>query len=202
MSLVSQRLLDATLFAHFEANKHLLGGSLESFSESMVEVNATMPLSLRTRLFSEETNVVKRMDTNGKRLRRYADERTDHRMPAELVLLFLETLKRSAPAAGVLCVTEVCRSLGSLYVPVPDGSPGADMALMSRVAREFGEFCTAWAPIMADGQVNDRDLPFLSEAIQQSEDLIGAAIAAKAQLEALRNRLQPKAGLRVAGGKS
>ncbi len=199
MSLVSPRLLDAILFGHFEANKHLLGGSLEAFSESLREVNATLALPMRSLLFSDDANVVKRMDTNGKRLRRYADDRTDHRMPAELVLLFIETLKRTAPVAGVQCVSEVCRAVGSLYVPVPDAAAGADMALMSRVAKEFGEFCTAWAPILADGQVNDADLPHLAEAIQQSEDLIGAALAAKAQLEALRERVQPKGALRVVG---
>lgn len=189
MSLNSHRLLDAILFVHFEGSKHLLGGSLESFSESMREVNAELPLPLQTRLFCDDLSVVKRMEANGKRLRRYQDDRDPNRMPAELALLFVATLKAKAPEAGLQCASEICRALGSLYVPLPNTLAGADMANLARVSKEFGEFCLSWAPMVADGQINEADEQHIAEATRQTEDLIAAAFAAKAQLEDLSRRI-------------
>lgn len=189
MSLNSHRLLDAALFAHFEANKHLLGGSLEAFSEWMVEINAVLPIGLRTSILVSDGDLFARMDANGKRLRRYQDERQAHRMPAALALLFLEAIKRRAPAAGVQCATEISRSIGSLYVPVPDGMGNADVANMGRVVKEFGEFVISSAPMVEDGRLDETDAPFLDEGIRQTEDLIAAALAWKAQLVQLRASL-------------
>lgn len=169
MSLKSPRRLDATLFLHFEGAKHLLGGSIESFTESMIEVNDTLPSSLRTSIFSRDESAVKRMETNGKRMRRYADENHDQRMPAELA-------------------ADVCRLVGSMYVPVPEAAGGADMANIGAVMKEFGEFCIAFAPVGADGRIDASDLPHLDEAIRQCEELIAAATAARAQLGMVREQ--------------
>lgn len=189
MSLNAQRQLDAILFAHFAANEHLLGGSIAAFSEYMVEVNEALPRGLRTSILMRDGDVYARMTSNGKRLERYKNDQGQHRMPASLVYLFLETIHRRAPEAGVLCARDICRLLGSLYVPVPLGAAGGGLDNLGRVAKEFGEFVVSWAPIGADGRLDALDAPHLEEAIRQTEDLVAAALSAKAQLIQQRDAL-------------
>ena len=186
MSHGSQRLLDAALFAHYEASKHLLGGSLEAFSERMVELNDSLPAHLRTNAIASGGDLFARMDSNGKKLRRYQDTRTQHRMPAELVFLFVETMRRTEPLAGVACATEVCRLMGSLYVPVPQGSVSADIATVGTVAKRFAGYCESWAPIIADGLVNGCDYQFLDDAIDSCDELIAAVTSSRALLVSVR----------------
>jgi len=182
MSHGSQRLLDKVLFVHFEANQHLLGGSLEAFSERMVEFNESIPAHVRTDVLASGGDLFARMENNGKKLRRYKDTRTAHRMPAELVFLFVETMRAADSLAGIACATEVCRLLGSLYVPVPSVGRNADLATVGAVAKRFAGYCESWAPILFDGKVNGCDYQFFADAIESCDELIAAVTASRALL--------------------
>lgn len=183
MSGNSQLPLDALVFAHFHAHQHLLGGSLESFSETMREVyEEAVPASMRRLKLSDDANVAKRFEANGKRLRRYADDRTEHQFPLVLLVPFVDAAQRLAPAVGAALKTDICRALGSLYVPLPDVNAGPDVAKVSKLAKEFGEAISALAPIIEDGVFDERDAPHIRQATEQLDDLIGAAMAIKHQL--------------------
>lgn len=185
MSRSTHASLDALLFSHFERNKHRLGGSLESFSETLLEhYHALVPELHRAVKLSTEPNIAKRMEANGKRLRRYADERHDHQLPAALVPAFIAAIAALAPDAAVSAKADVCRQLGSLYVPIPEAG-GGDLFKVSRLAREFGEALEALAPIMEDGSINADDAHHLRAADHQLDDLIAAATALKAQFHAV-----------------
>lgn len=69
------------------------------------------------------------------------------------------------------------RPLADAASLVSDGLPG--------MAKEFGEVMAALAPILADGRVDEQDLPLVRNALQQGTDLVAVWLAIQAQLVAV-----------------
>jgi len=186
MSSARHRTLSEILFAGYEGLKRSVWGSDASFSETLMSrYHALVPEGRRAVEFNTSPAVEKRFGANGKKVGRYLSPAENALLPADLVPAWIESMPD--PERGQM-LKDVCRLLGSLYVPIPLGDANTDPAHLGRISREFADTVQALVPIVADNRVDEQDLPFIPEAIRQCDELVGAVLATKATLEAVQRR--------------
>lgn len=174
-----------TLARHVVAYLHERRVSREAFATAVVEqYHARTPAEARTVEFKSSGDVFAAARTNAQRLFRMLDAQFEEsRFPADLEEPVLFSLP---PDFLHACRVDLAARLGLMHVPLPEPGESADLTRVSEATREFGEFLSSCAPILADGRVDSNDLAHLDEAIRQASELVAAVLAVKAQFEAVR----------------
>ena len=168
----TRRMLDATAsnyttFAMDVAERYL----------SMVAPDVRQ-VKLRT---GEGVELIKAMENNAQVLRRYMDG-TVKTLPADLEDAWVMALPE--PFRGE-CERDLARRRGMLAVQMPADDETAQAVGLARLAHEFGELMSALAPALADGKLDATDLPYARRILDESDDLISAAVALRRQVQAL-----------------
>lgn len=117
------------------------------------------------------------------------------RLPADLeeslVLALPEAIRRR-------CVAELCDRIDLLAVPKPRADAAGQAKLLSDLCREFGEAVERIAPMLHDGGIDASDRAQAPAAMRELNDLIGAAVSLRAQIELSALGLPPVVTLRGA----
>lgn len=80
---------------------------------------------------------------------------------------------------------ELASRRGCLAVKrLPDTEAGEAVGL-SALAKEFAELVASMAPALADGLIDEADLPFAKRILHESDDLIAAVMSVRRQVTAL-----------------
>lgn len=155
-----------------------------SFAMAVAEIYlATVAPDVRNVPFrlGEGDDLPKAMRNNAQILRRYMSGDVKV-LPADLEDAWVMALPDPYRAD---CERDLARRRGHLVVrELPDTEAGRATGL-GDLAREFGHLMEALAPALADGRIDSADLPFARRILNESDDLIGAVIAVRRQLQNL-----------------
>lgn len=80
------------------------------------------------------------------------------------------------------CRAELTRRYGFVASTPLDAPEQVATEGLPGLAREFGETMSALAPILADGMIDERDLPFVRRALQEGTDLVAQWFAIQRKL--------------------
>lgn len=128
----------------------------------------------------EGAELIKAMENNAQVLRRYMDG-TVKTLPADLEDAWVCSLPEPFRSD---CERDLARRRGMLAVRMPEDGAGQTAGLAALV-QDFGELMSAFAPALADGQINKDDLPFARQILDKSDDLICTILAQRRPIQAL-----------------
>lgn len=139
----------------------------------------------------EGDELIKAMRNNAQILRRYMDGSVKV-LPADLEdawLLALPDPYRSE------CERDLAARRGRLTMRALGCDGPARAVGVGELAMEFGQLLEALAPALADGVINQTDLPFARRILSESDDLISAVVTVRRQVtELLPDGTQGKRG--------
>lgn len=102
---------------------------------------------------------------------------------------------------GEECARELAQRYGFMGARMPELEPNAELLNVSRMSIEFGESLGALAVVMADGQVDARDVPALREARRQLNDLRAELETMAAAVDGHLERFTAGPALVASGGR-
>lgn len=120
----------------------------------------------------EGDELIADMRNNGQILRRYMDG-TLKVLPADLEEAWVISLPEPYRAE---CERELGRRRGFYPVRMLEHSAGAEAAGMAHLATEVGQLFEALSHALADGQINDQDLPHVGRILNETDDVIAAVL--------------------------
>lgn len=121
---------------------------------------------------------------NGQIISRYMDG-TVKAMPADLEDAWICALPDEYRNE---CERELGRRRGNLIVRMDEqiGSiEQGEAVTLGRLMGEVGDLCQALAPALADGRLNEADLPHARRILNESDDVIAAVLGLRRQVQAL-----------------
>lgn len=124
---------------------------------------------------------------NGKILGRYLDG-VVKTLPADLEdawVLSLPDVYRSE------CERELGRRRGILPIPMPHLDESNDVAGIGRVMSEMGDLVTSLGPALADGVIDEKDLPHVRKILNEADDVLVAVITLRKRFAAISGSAQP-----------
>lgn len=192
--------LDALCFAHYGMAKHACGGSLETFGEHLREAALGSPTHRDVVRLSHDPDVAKRFGANGKTLRRFESDRDKMQLPGNMIFPWVWALQARDPEQGFALRAAICNAIGMLPVRKPAAGESVDEACLSLLCEEFSDLLGATSKTMADGVVDERDLPYASKVVRCADDLIAAIMSVKMRHQAVIDRASPRVVQLAAGG--
>lgn len=135
-------------------------------------------VKLRT---GDGADLIKAMENNAQILRRYMDGKLIT-LPCDLEDAWVCSLPE--PYRGD-CERDLARRRGMLAVRMPNDDAAGHAIGLATLAHEFGELTSALAPALADGRIDQTDLPHARRILDCSDDLICATVAVRRQVQAL-----------------
>lgn len=176
--------LQSVVYAYTRRVLDETGTNAQSFAMSVADsyLALTAP-DVRTVPFKLSDDPATDMRNNAQILRRYMDG-TVKVLPADLLDAWVLSLPEPYRSE---CERDMARRRGWLPVRVPATSTPdqARTVGVAELASEFGQLLEAIAPALADGRIDDADLPFARRILDESDDLIGAVIAMRRQVQAI-----------------
>lgn len=121
------------------------------------------------------------MKANGQTLRRYMDG-TVKVLPADLEDAWVSALPEPYRAD---CERDLAKRRGRLSLKVQDDAVHAPAVGMAELAAEFAQLVEALAPALADGRLDEADLPYAKKILNESDDLMAALLSVRRQVTAL-----------------
>lgn len=118
---------------------------------------------------------------NGQILGRYLDG-VVRKLPADLEDAWVLSLPEPYRSD---CERDLARRRKMLAVRMPIDGEAAHAVGVARMATEFGDLMSAYAPALADGRIDAADLPHVVRILDASDDLICAVVAMRRQVQAL-----------------
>lgn len=140
----------------------------------------------------EGDELLKAMRNNAQILRRYMDGSVKV-LPADLEDAWVLALPE--PYRGE-CERDLASRRGRLSMRAIASDSESKAVGLATLAHEFGQLLEALAPALADGVINEADLPFARRILNESDDLIAAVLAVRRQV----TDLLPGEGNAVRGG--
>lgn len=119
---------------------------------------------------------------NGQILGRYLDG-VVKTLPADLEDAWVLSLPEPYRAE---CERELGRRRGVLPVLLAQIDESNDTAGVGRLVQEFGELITAISPALADGVVDEKDLPHMVRILDEADDVLMAVIALRKRFAGLK----------------
>ncbi|MBD9368839.1 hypothetical protein [Xanthomonas sp. XNM01] len=155
----------------------------QSFAVEVAEryLAMTSPSARAVPFKTSETDPAAAMRHNGQILRRYLDGAVKT-LPADLVDAWVLALPDPYRCE---CERDLARRRGLLAVRAIDAGDVGAAASLADLAVHFAELMRALAPAMADGVINEADLPHVRAALNESDDLITAVVSIRRPLQAL-----------------
>lgn len=167
----TRRMLDETAI---NANSFAMAVA-ERYLDTVAPDVRTVPFRL-----GEGDELIEAMRANGQTLRRYMDG-TVKTLPADLEDAWVLSLPE--PYRGE-CERDLARRRGYLPVRMPaDG--GLQVASVSALMEEFGHLLSALAPAVADGVIDQKDLPHAHRILDETDDVLAAVLAVAREVRAI-----------------
>lgn len=181
--MTGQETRTHTVFRHVGQYVRATGTSWPSLATEVRErYEGRTPAAQRRIGWSNLKDAYDRARLDAQTLRRFEDE-TAHGLPADLEEAIVYALP---PAWRQRLRHDLFARYEALDVRIPDTSGGRDAADYGTLAREFGEAAEAIAQLLADdGRIGPSDRTLAPEALRQVDDLVAAALAFRARLEAV-----------------
>ncbi|WP_339873952.1 hypothetical protein [uncultured Brevundimonas sp.] len=177
----SQEPRSAVLFRAWFEMHQATGCSMQTFAARLVEhYHASVPEPLRAVTFKVGGDVFRDATTNAQHVARFMNPDATTRMPVDLEEAWVAALGGEYTDR---CRRDLARRYGFLGVSISSLAPGAELREASALTGEFGEVLNAMAPALADGRIDEQDLPHLPKLIDQLDNLCAAAVV-------MRNRAQ------------
>lgn len=121
------------------------------------------------------------MKNNAQLVRRYMDG-TVKVLPADLedawVMSFPEPYRSQ-------CERDLAQRRGHLSVRLLDAGEAGKVYGIADLSTEFGQLLQALAPALADGHIDESDLPHARRILSESDDLISSVLAIRKSITAL-----------------
>jgi hypothetical protein len=121
------------------------------------------------------------MRNNGQILRRYMDG-TLKVLPADLEEAWIIALPDAYRSE---CERELGRRRSFYPVRVLEPTAGAEAAGMAQLATEVGQLFEALSHALADGRVDEQDLPHVGRILDETDDVIAAVLAIRRRFQSL-----------------
>lgn len=121
------------------------------------------------------------MRNNGQILRRYMDG-TLKVLPADLEEAWVLALPDPYRSD---CERELGRRRSFYPVRVLESAAGAEAAGMAQLATEVGQLFEALSHALADGRVDEQDLPHVGRILDETDDVIAAVLAIRRRFQSL-----------------
>lgn len=167
----TRRMLDETAT---NANSFAMAVAERYLSTVAPDVR-TVPFRL-----GEGDELIDAMRANGQTLRRYMDG-TVKTLPADLEDAWVLSLPE--PYRGE-CERALARRRGYLPVRLPEDD-GVQVASVSVLMEEFGHLLAALAPAVADGVIDQKDLPHAHRILDETDDVLAAVLAVAREVRAI-----------------
>jgi len=126
----------------------------------------------------EGDELLRAMKNNAQILRRYMDGSVKV-LPADLEDAWVMALPEPYRSD---CERDLASRRGRLTMRSLSGDATARAVGVSDLAIEFGQLIEALAPALADGVINEADLPHARRILNESDDLISAVLAIRRQV--------------------
>lgn len=129
----------------------------------------------------EGDDLLSAMRNNGQILRRYMDG-TLKVLPADLEEAWVLALPDPYRSE---CERELGRRRTFYPVRVLESAAGAEAAGMAQLATEVGQLFEALSHALADGRVDEQDLPHVGRILDETDDVIAAVLAIRRRFQSL-----------------
>lgn len=146
----------------------------------------TVPLHLQSVGFHATRDIVADERANTQILHRFIDGTV--RMPVEVEESIIFALPQ--PFRTDL-LRELCERVGLLAAPIPGHDGARDDVSTAELMRETGEFLTAMAPVLKDGQIDAHDLPHARRALRELRDVQARCVSIETRLTAILAGAEP-----------
>ncbi len=89
------------------------------------------------------------------------------------------------------CERELCRRRGVLPLRLDAIEQSEPAVGLGQLMGDFGDLVVAVSPAVADGVIDEKDLPYAAEIVNRSDDLIIGVATFRKQVQGLRHRRVP-----------
>lgn len=167
-----------TIVRHVTAYLNETRTSMESYAMDVRQAyhDATEETARDVR-FHAGGDAYKDMRANGQIVRRFLEG--NPRMPVDIEEALVEALPASRRDA---LLTELAARYGLLPAQIPQPGPVGEAGSIAGLMKQTGEVIEAMAPMLEDGVIDNRDLPFAKHALAQINEAMAELMSLQARV--------------------